>query len=457
MNIIKKPNAQVIEKIGLQVSLPGKFHRSVFCIKEKIDDGLLLCNTMTQEIIWMPFDEYYNLKTKEYLAKHWFLISNEIDEGSICLTLKSSFYKKNGNLTRLRGYTIFTGTGCNAACSYCYEAGSPILFMDNEIAEKTFQFIKKTHSSKFPVSLRWFGGEPLINAGVIRYICSSLNDVGIPYESGMITNGIMLSNKFNDDEIKYLWKLKQTQITFEGTEEEHNRIKRVDGVNAFQQSIAGVQKLLRCKAKVLLRLHVREDNLNDMLELVNWLANNSWESKGYLRVYAAPLFDLNFLPVDTQMAIAENCRIIDEKIRLFKLNGSPKTVAGFKSHHCMADNGTSVCISPDGKLTLCEHHFADEIIGDVENGIYKTEEIGAKINGWSKYTENLECKKCWCYPSCLRLRLCDPDPNTPQIGWCAIRKDRFKNAMMSVYNRWKAENQNGKKTRNSASSVGSRV
>lgn len=457
MNIIAQPNAQVIEKIGLQASPATNYHRSVYMIQTEIDDGILLCNTMTQEIVWLPKEECAIEETNDYLFKHWFLIAEDMDEKSICSVIKNSLIEKPAGLRRLTGYTIFPTTGCNAACIYCYEAGRPILIMSDETAEKLAQFIKKSHAAGHEISLRWFGGEPLINAKVIRYVCTSLDEAKISYKSSMITNGILL-DRFTDDEIKYLWKLTNVQITFEGTEEIHNLIKHAgEDVNAFQQSLSGVRKLLRCKVRTLLRLHVRRDNLDDMLEFLKYLDANVTENRNYLRAYAAPWFQTNNDPDEEQIKIAENCKIVEEEIHRLKLNSWPSKIPGFKSHHCMADNGTSICVAPDGNLTLCEHHFSDEIVGNLDKGISRSLDGQALVASWAEYCNESSCRECWCYPSCMRLKKCDPEPSKPAIGWCTNRKNRFFLTLLSVYNRWKVEIQNGKKTGNSEGTGRSRV
>lgn len=40
-----------------------------------------------------------------------------------------------------------------------------------------------------------------------------------------------------------------------------------------------------------------------------------------------------------------------------------------KTCHCMADSGKSVCVTPTGMLTLCEHHSDDEFVGSLDTGI----------------------------------------------------------------------------------------
>ena len=88
---------------------------------------------------------------------------------SVCFLLKTMAGQKKG----LRSYIIFSTTGCNARCDYCYEVKT----MTPEIAYRLIDFICETRYND-TIKIRWFGGEPLANANIIRYICNSLKERG---------------------------------------------------------------------------------------------------------------------------------------------------------------------------------------------------------------------------------------------------------------------------------------
>lgn len=69
--------------------------------------------------------------------------------------------------------------------------------------------------------LAWFGGEPLYNAQVIDLICNDLVERGIGYESSMISNGFLFDEKLIKRAAE-LWRLRQIQITLDGTEGVYN-------------------------------------------------------------------------------------------------------------------------------------------------------------------------------------------------------------------------------------------
>lgn len=92
--------------------------------------------------------------------------------------LKTMKCRKKG----LASYVIFPTTGCNARCIYCFEEGFTVKTMTPEIVERLVDFICETRHDDC-VKLKWFGGEPLSCAGMIRKICTALRERGVPYRS----------------------------------------------------------------------------------------------------------------------------------------------------------------------------------------------------------------------------------------------------------------------------------
>ena len=72
------------------------------------------------------------------------------------------------------------------------------------------------------------------------------------------------------------------------------------------------------------------------------------------------------------------------------------------NYHCMADDRKSVVITPEGNLTVCEHHIDDEIIGN----IYDSELNQDILNNWSEQYYIDECNTCKLYPKCTLLKKC---------------------------------------------------
>ncbi len=69
--------------------------------------------------------------------------------------------------------TIVLTSKCNARCIYCYEEGVLQSNMSMETAEKTAEVLC---TSKSPVGITWFGGEPLLKTELIQRITEILRE-----------------------------------------------------------------------------------------------------------------------------------------------------------------------------------------------------------------------------------------------------------------------------------------
>ena len=58
---------------------------------------------------------------------------------------------------------------------------------------------------------------------------------------------------------------------------------------------------------------------------------------------------------------------------------------------CMADDGTSVLINPDGLIGTCEHYVSSDFFGNINNNIIDSD----ILKGWREYENDLDiCKTC---------------------------------------------------------------
>ena len=68
--------------------------------------------------------------------------------------------------------------------------------------------------------LRWFGGEPLVGANIIRRICTALHERGVPFRSRMITNASLVTKELAH-EARVDWHLEKVQVSLDGAKEDY--------------------------------------------------------------------------------------------------------------------------------------------------------------------------------------------------------------------------------------------
>lgn len=409
-----------------------------YCLPLEIDDGFLLFNVLTREMVLLTKDEYENRLESDYLRQHWFVVPENLNEKELVDFVRfvcSTAEKKSKNTTN---YTILTTMDCNARCFYCYELGRPRVPMSEETALKVADYIKNNCGGE-KVRITWFGGEPLFNAGVIDTICDRLHDNNICFESSMVSNGYLF-DKDTVQRAKNHWNLKRIQISLDGTEEVYNRSKAYiykDG-SAYQVVLKNIGLLLDAGIFVNIRLNMDLKNCSNLLELIDELSVR-FAGRENLQVYSHLIFD-------TSLAMYE--RYTTEELDLLhaaqqNLNNKISSCNFSKKHHaikktlrmkyCMADSGNSVVITPVGHIGLCEHHSEDEFIGHVET----SERDNAVIESWRERSEEIpECNGCFYYPDCIHLKKCHEKSPCYEQERASLRHSTEK-AMLYEYNCWR--------------------
>lgn len=392
---------KVHDLIGFQHYAKDESYKPfLYCVIVDSDGGKLIFNTMTRGMMLMTDDEYYQYmdcrppdRILESLVKHWYLIPKSIDAGSFCYAFRQMLNdSSNHKLEKLDGYTILTTTNCNARCPYCYEKEYRRRDMDGKTAEDVAEYIRETAGRK--VSLRWFGGEPLCNTEAIDIICGKLREANLLYKSYMITNGYLL-DRCDISAVKGLWKLRQVQITLDGTQDVYNVTKHFicDDESPFMRVINNINLMLDNEIEVIARLNVSESNVYDMHNLVDFLSQE-FAGKRLFSTYLSPLFN------EDSEALYDGCISLQKHINNIDIGRMRATPV--KKCCCMADSRRSVVITPEGNLGLCEHYADGEHIGSIYN---QNLDVPA-IESWAERNEDGICHGCLLYPQCIRLKKC---------------------------------------------------
>lgn len=184
MITISKMNKEIREVLGLQeYSEDIKYRPILYLVEKEISDGYLIENILTRELILLSKTEYslfkdtcLSEKSTKSLVQHWFYIPETISEKSIYYILfhKIKHRHPKPSINNKNMFTVFTTTGCNARCPYCYEHGIDAISMNNKVAIDTAKYINISRMPNTKIHLKWFGGEPLLNGDAINTICEYL-------------------------------------------------------------------------------------------------------------------------------------------------------------------------------------------------------------------------------------------------------------------------------------------
>ena len=167
---------------------------------------------------------------------------------------------------------------CNFNCVYCYEKGNydEGSHMSRSIAISSLKWVKKITETRGINQLRinFFGGEPLLNYGVILLIMEEANRMFLNTRLNyyMSTNGYLLSLK----KIKKLRALglEQLQITLDGLPKTHNKRRpTVTGKPAFDKIWGNMLLCVQEGVKVDLLTVCDEENVDNLIPLVDLIDN----------------------------------------------------------------------------------------------------------------------------------------------------------------------------------------
>ena len=422
--------------VGRQKRTDGQRYRLMtYVVQQPIDDGVLLYNTLTCSLVLLTPDEAADITAQQKLIDRWFLVPQEHDDQKLCRQVRQMATLLKPTAKAITGYTILTTTGCNARCFYCYEKGTKPVTMTAETADKVVRHIVK-HRGDEKVSLKWFGGEPLVNARVIDQICTELCEQGVPFRSKMISNGYL----FDADMVqraKDLWQLRSVQITLDGTEQTYNRVKAYvhQGVNAFERVLQNIAMLTAAGIRVFIRLNVDKHNIGEMNELVE-LLHQRFGTNEHLSIYSHELFGER-TPEDEVEIFAQQTQLAQQIAACGYKNHKRGLQKDIKLNHCMADNDGGVVIAPDGHLGKCEHYTDREFFGHIgseerdETVIRKFKERPADIDA---------CATCFYYPQCIRLTMCEPEPTICTPGRQQYHLSEMRDTMKYEYERYLRKN-----------------
>lgn len=413
-----------------------------YLLKTQVEDGLLLYNVVTSEMILLEGDEErlfnglpapHDPAMDELIARH-FLVPEGFDESKSVEQLRA-LLKKLEPSKRVTGFTILPTTECNARCYYCFESDHPRCTMTEQIAADTVAYIADKCKGE-PIEITWFGGEPLVGAKRISQICAGLREKEIQYRSSIVSNAYLFDESLIQT-AKDEWNLKMAQITLDGTEKVYNETKAyvLPKDNPYQRVLKNIDALLKQGIAVNIRLNVTAKNAADLSNLIDELAARFSGKKGFSAYSHAIYEDVGYIPVSydgsTREWVDAQTGALNTKLREKKLLGGFAKLPEMHAIRCMADNDSSRMIYPDGTIGKCENKSSLEGVGDIYRDV--TNEV---MYAWYKQTEEIPgCSDCPMFPYCANLTCC------PEMGKCSPIKlnwklDRYSELMTEQYQKY---------------------
>jgi uncharacterized protein len=189
---------------------------------------------------------------------------------------------------------LVTNYSCNFTCSYCYQDqyNNPGKELDHEIIDSFFRYIQNEFASRNKY-ITVFGGEPLLGSPkqkeLIRYIVAKSVDAGL--ELSFVTNGYSL-----EDFIPILnaGKIREVQVTLDGTESIHNSRRFLrGGEGTFERIVRGIDACLENKIAINLRMVIDKENINNLPDLAQFAIEKGWTKSSYFKTQIGRNYELH--------------------------------------------------------------------------------------------------------------------------------------------------------------------
>lgn len=413
MEILNASNVKMLTLLGEPRVISNQDYRFMkYCLITDIDNGKLIFNGLTRSLIFLRNEELMsigNINDYEYLYKNYFLVPEDFDEQKVTEDMREKLRKPIDDvyLDHPQSFTILTTTKCNARCFYCYEMKSKNKHhMTPETALKTANYIASAAPKGKTINLNWFGGEPLFNMKAIDIITQRIRDLGVNFMTSFTTNGYL----FDKDLVlkaKNIWNTYHVQITIDGTEEVYNKIKNYiyKNTNPYKKVLNNIAMLLNNGISVSVRMNLDFHNSENLKELCGELYTR-FKNHPNLSIYAWPIFETedNIRTKEEHIAIFEKLKDLENLLDQYGYTPALVPKNEILAVQCMADDGNSVTISPDGDLGTCEHFIDKNFWGNIDNPNKKNFD---NLYIWRNYNSPLDiCGDCPIYPSCVRPSSC---------------------------------------------------
>ncbi len=310
------------------------------------------------------------------------------------------------SLSGLAAVALNVAGGCNLSCDYCYlgRERQPSLLMSDETAHRAVDLLLAESFGERSVSVVFFGGEPLLNPGLIArtadYARMRAGDEGRDVSFHMTTNGTLLTGEvakmLHAAEVRVL-------VSIDGAAPEHDAHRPFpDGAGSYQRIVENLGRLpegMRPGA----RATVTEDSA-PLLAIVAHL-----RGIGFGVVHLAPVSGSPMTNGFADRLVREYEELARAELTAIRSGEAPSAgcfiepvLALELGRQRLAPCGAGaryVSVDHDGRLFLC-HRFAGDsrhCVGDVVSGLDRFA-VGRLLDGFAERSAG--CSDCWALGLC---------------------------------------------------------
>lgn len=301
---------------------------------------------------------------------------------------------------------------CNLRCKYCFgdtgEFNGPRGLMSAEVGKKAIDFVIENSGSRRNIEIDYFGGEPLMNFGVVKEITDYAKEQGAKHNKNfrftLTTNGLLLNDKIQE----YLNEnMSNVVLSIDGRKETNDRMRyRVDGTGCYDDIVPKFIKLAesRNQDNYYVRGTFTAENL-DFKKDVMHLADLGFKQTSVEPVVTPETNKFALLKKHLPQLYKEYEDLAEEYVQ------RRKDGKGFNFFHFMVDLDQGPCvikrlsgcgagneylaISPEGDIYPCHQFVGNKkfLMGNVKEGTID-KKIRSSFEKSNVYTKD-KCSNCF--------------------------------------------------------------
>ena len=301
---------------------------------------------------------------------------------------------------------------CNLNCAYCFASQGKYhgerAVMSYEVGKQALDFLIAHSGTRHNLEVDFFGGEPLMNFGVVRDLVAYARSIeaqhGKHFRFTLTTNGLLIDDEVIDFANR---EMSNVVLSLDGRKEIHDRY-RVDyaGNGSWERIVPKFQKLVAARGgkNYYMRgtfTHQNPDFLADIRQMLDL---------GFTELSMEPVVCAPGDPAELTEADMEIVKRQYEELAQLMLErdaeGRP-----FTFYHYMIDltggpciykrisgcgSGTEyMAVTPWGDLYPCHQFVGEEAykLGNVYEGVTNSD-VQAEFAGCNVYARP-ECRDCW--------------------------------------------------------------
>jgi len=347
------------------------------------------------------------------------------------------------NNTPIKALCLHVAHDCNLRCEYCFastgEYHGKRELMTSETAKKAIDFVVSNSQKRRNIEIDFFGGEPLMNFGVVKETVKYAKESGAKNDKNfrftITTNGMLL----NDDNMQFINEhMHNVVLSLDGRPEVNDKMRKtVTGKGCYDIILPRILAAIKSRGdkSYYLRGTFTRHNLDFTNDVLHIAAQNikciSVEPVigDESTKYAIQKEDIPAISAEYER-LAEECLKNDFDFFHFNidLDGGPcaiKRIAG-----CGAGL-EYLAISPSGDIYPCHQFVGNEEfnMGNICSGDYRRE-ISQRFAEVSVETKDA-CKNCWakffCSGGChANAHSFNKDLNIPYEISCELERKRVE-------------------------------